>query len=140
MGEEDWKALPGCAEGLEERLRQGARSAATRAGILLSARTRRYPLARLSRICTCALLQTTKAQLAETPLPPAAWLLGFRRESRDLLTALHEKSSLPILGKAADYPDRNAPWFRLEERAYDLWALGTGRPAGLAFTQGVTVV
>ena len=136
----DWAALPGRAEGLEERLRQAARVSTTRAGILLGAKTRRYPLARLSRICTCALLQTTQAQLDRTPLPPAAWLLGFRRESEGLLSEIKEKSSLPVIGKAADYPGKEEDWFRLETRAYDLWALGAGLPAGMAFTQGVVVV
>ena len=136
----DWAALPGRAEGLEERLRQAARNAATRAGILLGAKTRRYPLARLSRICTCALLQVTLRQLAETPLPPAAWLLGFRRGSEEALAEINKKSSLPIIGKAADYPGKEEAWFLLEERAYDIWALGAGLPAGMAFTQGVAVV
>ena len=136
----DWAVLPGRAEGLEERLRQAARNSTTRAGILLSAKTRRYPLARLSRICTCALLQTTLRQLSETPLPTAAWLLGFRRDSGALLSEIDEKSSLPVIGKAADYPGKEEPWFRLEERAYDVWALGAGLPAGMAFTQGVAVV
>ena len=77
--------------------------------------------------------------LKEAPLPQAAWLLGFRREKRELFNHFKEHGTLPILSKAADF-DRTSPWFTAESRAYDVWALGAGLPAGLALTQGVIVI
>lgn len=138
MQDNEWAALPDLSEGIEDRLRTAAHSAATREALLLAAKTRRYPHARLSRLCTHALLGMTHAQLEAEPLPTAGWLLGFCQEARPLLTQL-KQNGFPIIGKAADYPTDEA-WFRTELLAYDLWALGCGLPAGLGFTQGVVRV
>ena len=138
MQDNGWGSLPDLSEGIEDRLRTAAHSAATRETLLLAAKTRRYPHARLSRLCTHALLDMTHAQLEAEPLPTAAWLLGFRQEARPLLTQL-KQNGFPIIGKAADYTTDEA-WFRTELLAYDLWALGCGLPAGLGFTQGVVRV
>ncbi|MDD6051072.1 MAG: nucleotidyltransferase family protein [Clostridiales bacterium] len=139
MSAADYAALPDVSEGIEHRLAAAAGVAHSREALLQCAKTRRYPYARLSRLATHALLGLTDAFLRAEELPRAAWLLGFRRDNRALLTHLKEHATLPILGKAAD-ADRSAPWFTAEARAYDLWALGAGLPAGLALTQGVTVV
>ena len=128
-------ALPGLSEGIEDRLLTAARSALTREDLLAAVKTRRYPYARLSRLCTHALLGFTQQLLDETPLPPAAWLLGFRKDAAPLLSQM-KAHGFPIISKPADY-DRHAPWFEAECRAYDVWALGAGLPAGLAFTQGM---
>lgn len=138
MQDNEWSSLPDLSEGIEDRLRAAARSAFTRENLLLAAKTRRYPHARLSRLCTHALLDMTQAQLDTEPLPTAAWLLGFRQEARPLLTHI-KQNGFPIIGKAADYTNNEA-WFRTELAAYDLWALGCGLPAGLSFTQGVVRV
>jgi hypothetical protein len=66
-------------------------------------------------------------------------LLGFRKDKRELFTHFKEQGTLPILSKAAGI-DRSAPWFAAECLAYDVCALGAGLPAGLALTQGVTVL
>lgn len=134
----EYAALPDLSEGIEDRLYAAARSATTREGLLLAAKTRRYPHARLSRLCAHALLEITQTQLNAEPLPTAAWLLGFCQEARPLLTQL-KQNGFPIIGKAADYTTDEA-WFRTELLAYDLWTLGCGLPAGLGFTQGVVRV
>ena len=135
MSGEAWAALPGLSEGIEDRLRAAAQTAATREALLLAAKTRRYPYARLSRLCAHALLQITQDQLDDTPLPPAAWLLGFRTEARPLLHRM-KQGTVPLIAKAAAW-DRQQPWFRTELLAYDLWALGCGLPAGMGLTQGI---
>ena len=86
-----------------------ARRTATREDLLLHAKTRRYPYARLSRLCTHALLNMTQDKLDHEPLPDAAWLLGFRREARPLLTHISQHTTL--ISKAADvlHPSE---WFR----------------------------
>ena len=132
-------ALPDLSEGIEHRLLSAAETARTREELLQAAKTRRYPYARLSRLATHALLGMTGGLFASEALPPAAWLLGFHREKRELLRCLAARGTLPILSKAADF-DRAAPWFQAEMRAYDVWALGAGLPAGLALTQGVAVL
>ena len=137
MTEAEAAALPEGGEGMERLLLRAARTETTREGILHAAKTRRYPYARLSRACAHALLGMAAEAAADTP--PAAWLLGFRREAAPLLTELKRRARLPLLAKAADWPAQDDPWFRTERRAYDLWSLGAGLPAGMAFTQGVAV-
>ena len=139
MSAADYAALPDVSEGIENRLAAAAETARTREALLLSAKTRRYPYARLSRLATHALLGMTDDFLAAQTAPEAAMLLGFRKEKRALFTHFKERGTLPILGKAADF-GRSAPWFAAECKACDVWALGTGMPAGLALTQGVTVI
>lgn len=137
MTDEEWHTLPGLSEGIEDRLQAAAQRANTRESLLTIAKTRRYPYARLSRLCTHALLHITQDMLDAQPLPDAAWLLGFRRDARPLLT--HLSAHAQLISKAADL--QNPPqWFRTERLAYDLWALGCGLPAGLAMTQGVARV
>ncbi len=138
MSAGDYAALPDVSEGIENRLAAAAQTALSREALLLSAKTRRYPYARLSRLATHALLGLTGSDLPRDGLS-AAWLLGFRREQRVLLSELSARAALPIIGKAADF-DRSQPWFQTELRAYDIWSLGAGLPAGLALTQGVAVI
>ncbi len=139
MSGADYGALPDVSEGIERRLMASAQTARTREELLLTAKTRRYPYARLSRLATHALLGLTDADLAAQTRPQTAWLLGFRKDRRDVLRQLSVRATLPILGKAAD-ADRSTPWFQAEMQAYDIWALGAGLPTGLALTQGVAVV
>ncbi len=139
MSPADYAALPDVSEGIENRLAAAAATTISREELLQAAKTRRYPYARLSRLATHALLRLTDDALRADSLPQAAWLLGFRRESRGLFAHFKKHATLPIIGKAADF-DRSAPWFAAETRAYDLWALGADMPAGLALTQGVTVI
>jgi len=139
MRETEYAALPDTSEGIEYRLHTAAAAACTREDVLLAAKTRRYPYARMSRLATHALLGMTDASLAAEATPQAAMLLGFRRESKTLFSHFKERGTLPVWGRVADY-DRLAPWFQTEIRAYDLWALGAGLPAGMLMTQGVAVL
>lgn len=132
------RALPDCSEGLENRLAKAAREAGSRTALLALLKTRRYAYARLNRLASHALLNVTGALLNAHPLPEYVRLLGFRLDCRDLLTAFH-KSSIPIVVKAAD-GDRANPLYMLDERAYDLWALGAALPAGMMYRQAVVIV
>lgn len=138
MTGDELSRLPDLSEGVEMRLSGAAQSATSREALLQSAKTRRYTHARLSRLCAHALLGFDAALLSGTPLPPAAWLLGMRSSARPLMSHL-SRTGFPIIAKAAD-ADRIAPWFRAELRAFDLWALGTGLPAGMLYTAGVVTV
>ena len=139
MSADAYAALPDVSEGIEHRLASAAETARTREELLQTAKTRRYPYARLSRLATHALLGITHADLAAQTAPEAAILLGFRKEKRALFSHFTQCGTLPLLSKAAD-ADRSTPWFAAESRAYDIWALGAGQPAGLALTQGVIVL
>lgn len=139
MTEEDYAALPYLSEGIEHRLQNASQTARSRVELLHLAKTRRYPYARLSRLATYALLGIDGPLLSAEKTPHAAWLLGFRKEQSWLLSYFKNYATIPVIDKAADF-DRTAPWFRHEMRAYDIWTLGIGMPAGMALTQGVVVV
>ncbi|HNW85462.1 MAG TPA: nucleotidyltransferase family protein [Candidatus Limiplasma sp.] len=132
------RALPDCAEGLENRLTRAAREAVTRKALLEALKTKRYAYARLNRLATHALLGVTACLLREHPLPEYARLLGFRRDAQTMLPGLGQ-SALPVIAKAADGNRENA-LYALDNRAYDLWALGAGLPAGFMYREPVAVV
>lgn len=139
MTAEDWADLPNLTEGIERRLYHAADTVCTREELLQTAKTRRYPYARLSRLATHALLGLTEDDLRATPLPPAAMLLGYRKDKRDLLPHIAAHGKMPIIGRASD-GSNHGYCFALENRAYDVWSLGAGMPTGLMRTQGVTVI
>ncbi len=130
--------LPDCTEGLENRLKTCAGQAVSREELLALLKTRRYAHARLSRLCTHALLDITADFLAQNAHPTYVRLLGLRRGANEA-TALLKQSGLKVIAKAAD-GDENDPLFQLDLRAYELWALGAGLPAGLMYRQGVAVI
>ncbi len=135
MSKGELSALPDCSEGLENRLFAACRAAAHRGELLQLLKSKRYTHARLSRLLTHGLLGVTQALQAQYPLPTHTRLLGFRQESEALLSAFRE-SSLPIIAKAAQGPMAD-PSYRLDQTAYDLWALGAKKPAGLMLRQPV---
>lgn len=124
MDEVDYAALPDISEGIERRLRRFADTARTRDSLLQAVKTRRYPYARLSRLATHALLGVTQAVVDSNPLPPAAFLLGFRRGCEPLLSHLAQ-GAIPLVGSAAQC-GKGAAWAQVERRAWGLWALGAG--------------
>lgn len=136
MSVDEYAALPDISEGIESRLRNAAATACTRETLLQSAKTRRYPYARLSRLATHALLGFTDAHLKSLPLPKP-WLLGYRQAAKPLLSELSRNT--PLLARSCDF-DPSDPAFAAESRAYDLWALGAGMPSGLARKQGIVIV
>ena len=124
MDEADYAALPDISEGIERRLRRFADTARTRETLLQAAKTRRYPYARLSRLATHALLGVTQAVVDSNPLPPAAFLLGFRRGCEPLLSHLAQ-GAIPLVSSASQC-GKDAAWAQVERRAWGLWALGAG--------------
>lgn len=139
MTQEDYASLPDVSEGIEFRLRSAAMNARTREDMLQSAKTRRYPYARLSRLATHALLDFSAAQLTTLPLPDSALLTGLRRSASPLLTCLSQRSRLKLLSRSADL-SLSEPWIAAELRAQDIWALGAGLPAGHLLSQRVATV
>ena len=135
MTDAEWHALPDLSEGIEDRLRKALACASTREELLQSAKTKRYPYARLSRLCAHALLGLTAQQLDSEPLPDALWLLGFRNSARPLLSDL-KKRGVNVISKASA-ADSDRAWFRTELLAYDLWTLGCLLPTDLGLRQGV---
>ncbi|MBR5224892.1 MAG: nucleotidyltransferase family protein, partial [Clostridia bacterium] len=120
-------AVYGMDEGLEYRFVSAARTAKSREELLSAIKTKRYTHARLSRAAMCALLSITKDFAKKNAAPTYARILGFRKDAAPLLKAIKDRSSLPLITKAADFnPDE--PLFALDVRAQDLWSLGCSNP------------
>lgn len=139
MTREDYAALPDVSEGIEFRLQAAAAAARTRDELLTEAKTRRYPHSRLSRLATHALLGLTDELFRSLSRPNAAWLLGFRKGSEELISHLSRRSRLPIISRSSGL-DPHIPWINAELRAQDIWALGAGMSSGLARSQAMVIV
>ncbi len=122
---------PEINEGLECRIHQMARRAATRLELISLVKSKRYPYARISRALSHLLAGAS--DFPETP--EYARLLGFRKRAVPLLSAL-AKTGFPIIDRPA-----RAGWTGLTEdmRAEELWALGAGKPPQSGWRQGVIV-
>ncbi|HPJ03310.1 MAG TPA: nucleotidyltransferase family protein [Candidatus Limiplasma sp.] len=131
------RQLPDCSEGLENRLLKYAAMATSREKLLELMKTKRYTRARLNRLLTHAMLDMRADMLSQYCEPSYVRLLGFRKEYESVLS-LFNQSDIPLIAKASD-GDLNDPLYRLDERAYDLWALGAQLPAGLMFRQQIVI-
>lgn len=123
------ETAPDCSEGIERRLIAAAQTAVSLEELLQTAKTKRYPLARLRRLVWTALIGITAADAAA----PVQYLrpLGFTAAGAQLLAAVRGKTALPVLAKPADLAALSPAaqrQFALECRAGDLYALGQPQP------------
>ncbi len=119
--------LPDISEGLEMRVKKKAAGATSREALLELLKCKRYTMARLSRICTYALLGLDKSLVEQYPGPSYARILGFKDSARPLLREMAATSNIPIISSPIQLEDDKC--FMLERRATDLWALCVKDPA-----------
>lgn len=134
----DFTALPYLSEGLENRLYQASRTAASYEELLEAVKTRRYPAARLRRILWAALLGLPCEDAY--PTPPYIRVLAMNERGREILSAA--APTLPILTRTAQVRELSAEaqaLFALECRATDLHALAltTPLPCGTDLTNKI---
>lgn len=125
LGREDFAGVPDATEGLENRL-LAAMEEPTLDGVLAAAKSKRYALARLRRMCMCACLGV-KAGMNEGT-PPYARLLAASGRGREMLRMIEGRSSVPVITKSATgrkLPFEARECFELTARARDLFVLGT---------------
>lgn len=136
------RALPDISEGLEMRIKRCAMTATSREELLLAVKCKRYPMARLMRIMTHAMLDMRRALLANYTVPPYARVLGFKKSASPLLKALDVQSSIPLITDPVRI--REHPLFELENQVTDLWGLSTDAPhyrtAGRDYTERIVIV
>ena len=124
MSKENFAALDEGREGLYHRLYEASRTAVSVDEVCLSAKTKRYAYARLSRMVLWAWLGLKPSDFpAEVPY---LRVLAANGTGRALLARMRETASVPILTKPADVrqlgPEAQA-LFTLEARATDLYTL-----------------
>lgn len=124
MGEEDFRPYDGGNEGLYHRFFAAVRSAATVEELLETAKTKRYPMARLRRMLVQAYLGVPQAAQGETP--PYIRVLGAGRRGRELLGRMRKTASLPVITKPGHVRRLDAEAqraFDQEARCTDLYVL-----------------
>ena len=121
--------LPDCPEGLDTALLNAARAAGSREEIISLLTTRRYSSARISRLCTYALLGITREQLENAPLPSAAMLLAIKKNPS--LTGSWKNSAIQVLTPAKWLEQAGAT----DLTAWRTWTLSCGLSASYPFTQ-----
>ncbi len=129
MSREDFEQLPDAADGLGLRLYQAVRSEGSLEAIQMAARTKRYPLARIRRMCMCACLGIT-GNMSEGN-PPYARILALNARGQSYLGGIRKRGELPLLTKAAavqKLPDRGREVFELGAQAHDFYVLSYTNP------------
>ena len=94
-------ALPDVSEGLEMRVKKLCGAASGREALLTALKTKRYTMARLSRLCVHALLGMDKALTDSVVRPPYARVLGFRDRARPLLREISTHGQVPLISQAS---------------------------------------
>ena len=135
MDTDGFSRLPDLSEGMENRLREAAHSAVSRNGLIAAVSGRRYPAARISRLCACALLGITQKMIEETPLPKAALLLGFR--NRPEMTAQWNSLPIPVISSFTEWKNAAHP---SDLAAWRLWALCCRLPDTLPFSEKLVIL
>lgn len=135
MGEEEFRSLPDLSEGMENALREAARTAGTREELISALAGKRYPAARISRLCACALLGITKEQAGNAPLPDYALLLGLRKLPE--MTALWKTLPVPVISSFTEWKKAAHP---SDLAAWRLWAQCCRLPDTLPFSERTVTV
>ena len=129
MAPEEASHLPDCPEGLDRALAAAAAECGSREELIAKLTSRRYPAARISRLCAYALLGITKEVLDNTPLPDRLLLLALKKNPS--LTGSWKNNSLQVL-TVPEYLKAADP---AEQEAWRLWVLASRLPASWPFTQ-----
>ena len=126
---EQTSCLPDCSEGLEAALYKAAKQSSTREELVAMLTGRRYPAARISRLCACALLGISQEQTNHAPLPESVLLLGIKKSPS--LTGFWKSSPVKVLS-ASKWQETASP---ADLAAWRLWSITCGLPASYPFTQ-----
>ena len=141
MTTDDIGRVYGVSEGLEYRIFKEAKNAESYEALDRSVSSKRYPHSRIRRILLYCLFGVTAERMADYEHHPLyARVLGVRRDALGLLSYLAKKSSVPIITKAASFP--NNPLFEMDIQATEVYSLLTKKiaPGKRDFTQKLLIV
>ena len=120
-----FECLPDGGDGLGLRLWRAVQEEGRLEDIAQAAKSKRYALARLRRMCLAAALGLDRE--SAKGLPPYARVLAFSERGQELLRDLGESSTIPLLIKPArvrQLGEEAERVFRLGAGAHDLYTLG----------------
>lgn len=127
---EAFETLPDSADGMGKRLCAAVREEPTFNAILASAKSKRYALARIRRMCMCAALGVREGMNAGTP--PYARVLAANARGRELLKTAGESERIPVVTKPAAVRGLSKECedvFALGAAARDFYVLGSAAEA-----------
>lgn len=125
LPEAAFDALPDATEGLGRRIYKAVRTEANVEAVLSAVKTKRYPMSRLRRMLTCAVLGVQSDTAGDTP--PYARVLAANETGRALLREMDGKAAVPVITKPAAANDIGGDVqkiFTLTANARDFYALG----------------
>lgn len=125
LPEEAFEALPDGSDGMGRRLYAAVREEPTVNAVLAAAKSKRYPLARVRRMCMCAALGIREGMNAGTP--PYARVLAANERGCRLLRSMGEHCPVPIITKPAYVRGQSrecVELFELGAAARDFYVLG----------------
>lgn len=131
MDKDQLAGIAGFGEGLDDRVRKVLPQVTNREELAQQVKTRRYPMGRIQRALSMALLGRRTDQLS--PIPAFVRLMGFRRTAEGLLSDLQQEQ-LPLISRPA----------RHSVCAFDMlsesvWRLGCPLPPAGAFEESMLV-
>ncbi len=144
LSPEDFESLPDVSEGLHNRIYEAVRTENTIDAILTKIKTKRYTLARLRRILTCAVLGITKEH--QSMSVPYIRVLGFSFQGELLLRRAKETSALPFIinvaGALDTLNDNARKILDIEMKATDIRTVFEKSPTqcNQDYTQGIIKV
>lgn len=121
----DFALIPDDAEGLSKKLSDAAHEEPSLDGVLAEAKSKRYAMARLRRMCMCAALGIQAGDA--DGIPPYARVLAANARGRAALRVMQDKSRIPILTKPAtvrELDEHCKKIFILNSDAHDFYVLG----------------
>ena len=134
MTEEAYRCLPDLSEGMENALQAAARTAVSRNGLIAALTGRRYPAARVSRLCACTLLGLTADEINGAPLPENGLLLGLQKNRE--MTARWNDLPVPVIPSFTEWKKAAHP---ADLAAWRLWAQCSRLPDTLPFSEPVVI-
>lgn len=100
---EELKKIADCTEGLENRIKAFSKDNHTLDALLEKVCTKRYTETRIRRILTANMLGITKSLVDDCLTDKTyAKILAVNSESKDLISLISNKSSLPVLTRKSD--------------------------------------
>ena len=125
LPESAFDALPDAKEGLGKRLYRAIGVEPTLDAVFAAAKTKRYALSRIRRMCMCAALGITTDLC--TGIPPYARVLAANGRGCELLRSVEQSGELRVLTKPASVHEMGEECgkiFALGASAHDLYVLG----------------
>lgn len=120
-------------EGLENRFRKFCGDYPRLSDLIDAVKTKRYTRTRLCRAVLCAILNIVPREIGDVQY---IRVLGFRKESADLLGAITEKAALPVITRASAAPEMLAKDFE----AGDIYRIATNSPGGYRSERGAELI